>query len=669
MKAKSLLSVLTLCTFLSAQAAESPATTAPLYWAWWGWEPIDHNRRVGGTAGAVDGSSWWLPKWYDRLHSEDLVRLMSEQGINLAVTHFFKGFGLKHEHAQQQRTAELARIAHTHGIRVLGYCQGNSLYYETLLAEEPKAADWAQRDANGRPVLWGNKYYRWSPCIHSTAFRAYLKRAIRAALKDAQLDGINFDNTYSGPCYCERCEKDFREWLTRRYPQPLDLFGIGTFAHVCQPPGPSSNARIEDALMRAWVRWRCESLDDFMRDITSYARSLRADAILMSNPSHPVAPGGPLRRSVWPVWVGRHLNLMIAENSASPEKVGDALITQIRAYKQGRAVGYRTVSTTWAGALNREASGEASLALPQTASVVQLQVAEAAANGGVPGANWATRPLGSGNGMRIDRADLREALRSYLGFVRKHENLILSAKPVRDVAVLHTFPSLAFDAQYAWDRLAAAEEILIRGGYSWEVVFDDQLQRLDGFSVLVLSGQSYLTDRACDAIKSFVDRGGGIVILGENGKYDDEGRSLEKNRLDILQGSRVIRLDFTPARNDSAKGHAICVKLPTNWKKVAEAIEQAANGRLSAHQRSSTEVALSASLMNDGRLVVHLVNYAAPQQSPPLQVELGEAMKDRRAARLLTPAASELKLPLRRDGNRLLLEVPPLDAYGIVVVE
>ena len=90
-------------------AAESPRRAAsgpPLYWSWWAWEPLDHYRRMNGLVGAVDAHAAWLPDWYDRIHSEELVRKMTGLGVNLAVTHFFKGFGLKHEHAEQQRTAD-----------------------------------------------------------------------------------------------------------------------------------------------------------------------------------------------------------------------------------------------------------------------------------------------------------------------------------------------------------------------------------------------------------------------------------------------------------------------------------------------------------------------------------------------------------------------------------
>jgi hypothetical protein len=653
-------------------AARQAAVTAASYsWAWWGWEPLEHNVRLGGPSYTTDGGAWWAPRWYDRLHSAELMQKMAGVGVNLAVTHFYKGFGLRFERPQWQRTAAMVKLAHRHGVKVLGYCQFASLYYETFLAEEPRAEDWSQRGIDGGFRLYeGAQYYRWRPCFNHPDFRAYVKRAVRVGLEEVGVDGFNFDNCLSGPCYCERCTRLFRAWLTRRYPQPLPLFGIDSFDHVRQPPAPTKAVQVHDPLVRAWIRWRCECLGGFVQEITSYARSLRPDVILMANPSHPCGAADTELRSVWPVWVGRHLNLMITENANSPELDGELLVSQIRAHKNAAAIGYRAVPTTWAEGRGRNKSPDASQRLPQQASEIALQVFEAAANGGVPGANWATRALGGGDRMRIDRPELSTALGQSLGFVREHQTLISSARPVNDVVVLHAFPALAFNGQYALDQTAAAEEVLIRGGFSWGVVFDDDLRPLDRSSVLVLAGQTHLSNATCTAVQQFVDRGGAVVLLGDNAAYDDEGRLLETNRLDSLRGPRTSRLTASVVRRVADRHWGVFALLPPAWKQLSTTITKAAAGRLSAHLvDADTTVALNACRDTDGRLVVHLVNYAAPRASRPLQIELGAAERNHRTARLLAPAAAERTLAVRHDRARLVVDVPPLDVYGIVVVE
>lgn len=171
----------------------------PLYWAWWGWEPLAHYRRMGRMVGGVDARSPTIEQWFDRLHSEPLAKQMAGLGINLAVTHFFKGFGLVAERAEQQRTATLVKFAHAHGIKVIGYCQSGSLYYEQFLAEQPRAAEWIKRDEKGELRTWGGAKFRWAPCILSREFRDYMKQAIRVGLQEVGLDGLHFDNDYSVP--------------------------------------------------------------------------------------------------------------------------------------------------------------------------------------------------------------------------------------------------------------------------------------------------------------------------------------------------------------------------------------------------------------------------------------------------------------------------------------
>jgi hypothetical protein len=98
------------------------------------------------------------------------------------------------------------------------------------------------------------------------------------------------------------------------------------------------------------------------------------------------------------------------------------------------------------------------------------------------------------------------------------------------------------------------------------------------------------------------------------------------------------------------------------------AIERVAKRGLTARLYGSTYVAMSAFQTRDNRLAVHLVNYASPKAAGPLRLELGPAWNNRASARLLTPEGADQPLTLARQGNRANVEIPSLDAYGILVV-
>ena len=633
----------------AAGTVKSPAQ-GPLYWSWWGWEPLDHYRRTGGIVGAVDTRAPWMPQWYERLHSEEIASLMSGLGVNLACTHFFKGFGLKHEREEQQRTASLVRFAHRHGIRVLGYCQSRSIYHEQFLLEVPDAESWIQRNEKGELRTWGGAKFRWAPCIHCAEFVDYLKRAIRVGLEETGLDGFHFDNDYCEPCYCPRCEKAFGDWLAKRRP---DLAGAKLTKTEKNPP------RVTDPVAQQWVRWRCESLAEYQGKLRTHARSIKPDVIVLGNPAYPRDSNSAYARSVWAPLLGRQLDLMFAENGNFPGVEEGMLISQVRASKYAAAVGYRAVSTVWKrNKLN-------ALALPDTEDAIALQIAEASANGALPGTNWALRPLEEGNKMRVERPDLRAALGKHLGFVRGIEPFVANARPVREIALLHTLASTAFDNGESVPLVQGAEEILIRGGFSWEVVFGENLDRLVEFSVLVVAGQSHLSESEVRAIRAFVDRGGVLVLIGSNGRFDENG--CERRGLVLEEsGDRAVRIEAAAvkAKIKTSEGR---VALPEGWKQVADAIARAAGERLSVRLLDADTVTLNAYELDANRRVLHLVNYAA-EPTQPLKVKLGGRWKSSKGAGVLTPEGPERKFELQ-PGPHATLEIPPLKTYGVVVLE
>jgi hypothetical protein len=625
---------------------------------------MDHYRRLSANTGAVDGRAPRLANWYDRLHSEELVMLMAEVGINLAVTHFFKGFGLQHEHQEQQRTADLVHLAHKYGVRVLGYCQSRSLYYETFLAEEPNAEAWIQRDSLGRPRIWSGAYYRWAPCVLSQDFRDYMKRVIRFGLEEIKLDGLHFDNCYALPCYCERCEKAFKVWLRAHYPSPRERFGFSTFDHVRQPPERESPGSIHDPLIQAWVRFRCEALADYLGELTTYARSVDPGVITMGNPAYPRNPYAAHDLSVWPPLVGKQLDLMFAENGQFPGMKDGMLISQVRAYKQGTAVGYRVASTTWQQGVTNP------WGLPETTEAVALQIAEAAANGGVPGSNWALRSLGEDDRMRIDRADLRQPLEQYLSFVEAQGERLQGATPAKDVAILRSFAAENYDAAQTARCLYGTEESLLRGGISWEVLFTEDLGRLADFSVVVLPGLSHLDDEECAAIRAYAEAGGALLFIGDNGLRDERGYERAEDPFADLTGEEIVRLPREAATVEVQIGASTKiptrVPLPDGWQQIVAAVVQVAPQGLVAQLCGSTEVTLSAWRLPAGGLAAHLVNYAAPRPATDLCLYVAQPGE----VFMRTPDAPERKLEIQTFANEQhLIKIPQFALYAVIVVD
>jgi len=79
-------------------------------------------------------------------------------------------------------------------------------------------------------------------------------------------------------------------------------------------------------------------------------------------------------------------------------------------------------------------------------------------------------------------------------------------------------------------------------------------------------------------------------------------------------------------------------------------------------------VTLSAYEADGGRLVAHLVNYAAGESPKGLSLELGNRRKNCRTARMLVSDGPERSLVIGR-ATRPSVEIPPFAGYGVVIVE
>ena len=183
----------------------------PIMWSYWNHEPIYHLKRMGNDGGTVFSLGEWVDEWYDRIHSEELIKKGADLGINTIYTHFYKGSGLVFEKEEMNRTKELTKIAHKYGISVLGYMSMGSIYTENITREIPDVKDMLVIDHNGKyhPTLF-DQYYRPRPCYNNDKYLAYLKKVIKYGIEEVGLDGFHFDNSTFTFCYCDNCQKKFK---------------------------------------------------------------------------------------------------------------------------------------------------------------------------------------------------------------------------------------------------------------------------------------------------------------------------------------------------------------------------------------------------------------------------------------------------------------------------
>ena len=197
------------------------------------------------------GESFDARQIYERAQSEaGWPRLLSSQGVEVFHTHLYKGFGMAAEMPEMQDTVRAAAIAHRYGMKVDTYIQWNTMMYETFFVEEPRAEQWIQRDALGKPILLRYGYqqsFRYRPCFANQEYLDYLKKIVHFAIEQVKTDFIHFDNFDLNPepdsCHCASCKTGFRNYLRKKYsPARLkERFGFVNVDYVNPPLWNISN--------------------------------------------------------------------------------------------------------------------------------------------------------------------------------------------------------------------------------------------------------------------------------------------------------------------------------------------------------------------------------------------------------------------------------------------
>lgn len=221
------------------------------------------------------GESLNARKDYESNQSEELIRTLHEQGIEMFHTHLYKGFGMAAEGPEMEDARRVAAIAHRYGMKVDSYIQWNTMMYETFFAEEPRARDWIQRDASGLPIMLVYGYqqsYRYRPCFTHQDYLDYLKKIVRFAVEEVKTDFIHFDNFDLNPepdsCHCSACVEGFRAFLRAKYSRKSAVSGSALRMSI------TSILRNGTARIRR-RRWPSFSTPPFRSGLISAAKSWR----------------------------------------------------------------------------------------------------------------------------------------------------------------------------------------------------------------------------------------------------------------------------------------------------------------------------------------------------------------------------------------------------------
>jgi hypothetical protein len=564
---------------------------------------------------------------YEQAQSEETIRRLAAEGVEVFHTHLYKGFGMAAERPEMEDAVRAAAVAHGLGMRVDSYIQWNTMMYETFFAEEPRAREWVQCDSLGRPILLTYGYqqsFRYRPCFANPEYLNYLERVVHYAVVEVKSDFIHFDNfdlnAEPESCHCPCCVEGFREFLRARYSaeQREERLGFANVDYVNPPQWNLSNPPgrmriIFDPVIQEWVEFRCQTMADALGRMARYAKGLNPEVVIEVNP-HGITGGN----RAWTAGID-HARILKwteafwTEEENLPAYLPDGrLISKVRSYKLARAFG--NVLFTYMPTALAMAEG---LAFNQTLGYV------------------GTYPLSA------------EA-RKHIAFYRKHRDLYVEAQDWAEVAVLRSHPSITYNHARAQLSAILVEQALLQARVPFRLVFDGHLADLSGVRVLVLADSECLSDTQLEQIERFVAAGGGLVATGQAGLYDQWRRLRLAPGLPGLAGAMGretrgyeetvggTRGEAAPAVRREYRAGRVCYlpevafegELPEFgahftvdsrfWRKPANADDLVSAVRWAAGGRLAVEVEgpdfLAANLVwqpGRRRAVLHLLNYGA----------------------------------------------------------
>jgi len=682
--------------------------------AWYNSEPLivvgnwDSARIFRTRKG---GNPLWYEEAYALQHSEETARKLKQLGVTIAVIHFYKGFGLEAEKEQLADARKLAALCHRYGIRV-GVYIGSTVGYETLLLEQPRAAEWFVPDYLGRPVVYGNQAFRKRVYFMHPGYVDYMKRVVRLAIEELGADLLHFDNTSlrarAEVFHHPLAKQHFREYLRAKYtPEKLKKrLGISDVTHVEPPYAELASPVIENPLLQEWTDFRCRQLAAFYGEMSRFAHGLKPDILIDNNPHRGISG----YNTAWVQGVDypsllRHTDVVWDEEGNEPGVNADgAVVSRIRSFKMASTLDNRVFTYTGASAV---AMAESMVFNRQTLGMIGGMMS-GYEPGEIPDFLRTENPYTWGKyDPEYGETQKRNG---YIRFFREQFRYYRDVDSVADVAVLHSYASMAFNQGRPYDGAYLFEQALIENHIPFAVIFDEQLAHLSRYRVLVLADQEALGEEQMDQVRRFVRDGGGLVATGTTSLFTSERRRRRDFALKDLFGVKAPlwlagpgpKPDRAPAlptvRREHDRGRVVYVpdvipsiqrppsepmtskywKASKNAAALIDAVSWAAGSKLSVESSADSRTVLElTTAKGEEALLLHLINYDAAKTPVLTGIDVHLRLPEGRSAERVEvlspdrPASQSIPhklLPPTGAERRIQFAVPRLEVYDLVVV-
>ena len=637
--------------------------------AWLTHEPIDFLFRRGDH---FDDE----PDRYRKMCDPDNLKHMADAGIRYGRLYFYKGFGREYERANMEQDKRTAAIMHHLGMKVDVYV-GGTMFTETLYHELPEAKNWEQRDQNNQWVPYGIQTFRHYACPNEPAYRDYLKTILKYAIEEVHADQISFDNVMlqSEPesCRCPRCLKAFHDFLRQRYPTSEAVrrrFGLPDVDWIqpnewASPTQPDGITALNDPVLQEWVRFRCESLAHYANDLYDYVKSLNPNVSVLFNIKGVYSFNRYWANAVYHPLFANRIDVMSFDTGGYDARIDShtgALVSQIRSYKVARRL-----KASCEEPLQDDLRCALDMAFDYETPVT--------GNPGVPFTTHVSTPT-------------LEFYREYL------DRYYRGTESVADVAVLHSWPSMAYSISDTCVPTTLMEQVLIQRKVPFDILFDEDLDQMDRYQEIILPGQECVGDAQVRKLLEFVRRGGTLVLTGNAAQYNQWRERRHENPFLPARSEGKGRILYLPeiVRGDAPAGKAPAAQenpepgatpqtgtrmtpaqwvLPKNHEAIGQMVVEGLPKGLSIESGAPLTTVMDLLTRPATReTIAHFVNFNRANPIAPFSVTVRKPFAGPvKSVNCLSPDRDQtLPLAFQETADRVTFTVPATKLYAMLVI-
>jgi len=345
--------------------------------------------------------------------------------------------------------------------------------------------DWIAVDSGGKPRRHWASPEMWVTCGLGPYNFDFMTEVHREIMSKYRLDGI-FINRWdgSGTCFCEHCQKNFKEASGHDLPRSEDR---------------------QNPARRAHILWRQQRLFDLWQLWDSEVRKINANACVIPN------TGGGAGSSLDMKRIGELAPILMADRQARR-----GLAVPWANGKNGKefraTMGAKPIVGIFSVGVEEPYRWKDSV---QSAPEIRLWVADGVANGLRP---WFTKFAGT---LRDERwlRPVEELYQRYANW----EKYLRNVKPLARVGLVYSQQTGWFHGGNVEAHIDGWYQALIEARIPFEMVHDRKLDQVDAFKTLILPNVAVLSDEQCEHLRKAVGRGTSIIATYETSLYDEDG--------------------------------------------------------------------------------------------------------------------------------------------------